>query len=182
MITTTNRLHDKQVNLLQTHFLNKQASSPLHAAVVRADDRLTPLDLHRAHEKELATEEEYINKVKSPTWPTPALLEPTTCRHRSVEQMAYKCRSVCRNRRLFNSNTGPSHTNEKLHEIRFGAARHWWAVQKMWKRTGDDPAHYCSMWAISTYLVCKKTRRRSKSYPPGTGRSSWTDWRQKSIL
>ena len=33
------RLHDKQVELLQTHFLNKQATSPLHAAVVKADDR-----------------------------------------------------------------------------------------------------------------------------------------------
>jgi hypothetical protein len=29
------RLHDKEVNLLQTYFLNKQTSSPLHAAVVK---------------------------------------------------------------------------------------------------------------------------------------------------
>jgi hypothetical protein len=58
------RLHDKQVKLLQTYFLNKQASMSLHAAVVRADDRLTPLDLHHAREKKLATEEEYINQVK----------------------------------------------------------------------------------------------------------------------
>jgi hypothetical protein len=58
------RLHDKQVKLLQTYFLNKQASSPLHAAVVKADDRLTPLDLHHAHEKELTTDEEYNNEVK----------------------------------------------------------------------------------------------------------------------
>ena len=35
------RLHDKQVKLLQTYFLNKQATSPLHAAVVKADDRYT---------------------------------------------------------------------------------------------------------------------------------------------
>jgi hypothetical protein len=33
----------------------------------------------------------------------------------------------------------------------------------MWKRTGDDPAHYCSMWAISTYWVYKKTRWHSES-------------------
>jgi hypothetical protein len=52
------RLHDKEVELLQTYFLTKQASSPLHAAFVRADDRLTPLDLHHAHETELATDEE----------------------------------------------------------------------------------------------------------------------------
>ena len=38
------RLHDKQVNLLQTYFLNKQVTSSLHAAVVKADDRCTPLD------------------------------------------------------------------------------------------------------------------------------------------
>jgi hypothetical protein len=32
-------LHDKQVKLLQTYFLNKQDSSPVHAAVVKVDDR-----------------------------------------------------------------------------------------------------------------------------------------------
>jgi hypothetical protein len=58
------RLHDKQVKLLQTYFLNKQASSPLHAAAVRAEDRLTPLDVHHAREEELATDEEYNNQVK----------------------------------------------------------------------------------------------------------------------
>ena len=39
------RLHDKQMKILQTYFLNKQVTSPLHAAVVKADDRYTPLDL-----------------------------------------------------------------------------------------------------------------------------------------
>ena len=58
------RLHDKQVKLLQTYFLNKQVRSPLHAAVVKADDRYTPLDLVRANENELATDEEYNNDVK----------------------------------------------------------------------------------------------------------------------
>jgi hypothetical protein len=60
------RLHDKQVKVLQTYFLNKQATSPLHAAVVRADDRYTPLELVRANENELATDEEYTsnNNVK----------------------------------------------------------------------------------------------------------------------
>ena len=58
------RLHDKQVKLLQTHFLNKQVTSPLHAAVVKADDKFTPLDLVRANENELATDEEYNNNVK----------------------------------------------------------------------------------------------------------------------
>jgi len=43
------RLHDKQGKLLQTHFLNKQVTSSLHAAVVKADDRCTPLDLVRAN-------------------------------------------------------------------------------------------------------------------------------------
>ena len=58
------RLHDKQVKFLQTYFLNKQATSPLHAAVVRADDRYTPLELVRANENELATDEEYNNNVE----------------------------------------------------------------------------------------------------------------------
>jgi hypothetical protein len=52
------------MKLLQTHFLNKQASSPLHTAQVKADDRYTPLDLFRTNENELATVEEYNNKVK----------------------------------------------------------------------------------------------------------------------
>jgi hypothetical protein len=58
------RLHDKQVKHLQTYFLNKQFKSPLHAAVVKVDDRYTPLDLFRANEHELATDEEYNNNVK----------------------------------------------------------------------------------------------------------------------
>ena len=57
------RLHDKQVKLLRTYFLNKQVTSPLHAAVVNADDRNTPLDLVRANENELTTDEEYNNNV-----------------------------------------------------------------------------------------------------------------------
>ena len=44
--------------------LNKQVTSSLHAAVVKADDRCTPLDLVRANANELATDEEYNNKVK----------------------------------------------------------------------------------------------------------------------
>jgi len=38
--------------------------------------------------------------------------------------MADKCEFVRQNRGLFNSNTGPSHTNKKLQEIYFEAARH----------------------------------------------------------
>jgi len=41
----TTRLRDKQVKLLQTYFLNKQITSSVHAAVLKADDRCTPLDL-----------------------------------------------------------------------------------------------------------------------------------------
>jgi ribosomal protein L37E len=63
-LTDRTRLHDKQVKLLQAYVLNKQATSPLHAAVVKANDRYTPLDLLRANENELATDEEYNNKVK----------------------------------------------------------------------------------------------------------------------
>jgi hypothetical protein len=37
--------------------------------------------------------------------------------------MAHKRGFVRRNRGLFNSNTGPSHTNKKLQEIYFEAAR-----------------------------------------------------------
>ena len=50
------------MKLLQTHFLNKQVTSSLHAAVVKADDRCTPLDLVRANANELPTNEEYNNK------------------------------------------------------------------------------------------------------------------------
>ena len=46
------RLHDKQVKVLQTYFLNKQVTSSLHAAVVKADDRCTPLDLVHANANE----------------------------------------------------------------------------------------------------------------------------------
>ena len=49
------------------------------------------------------------------------------CKHRSVEQMADKRGFVRRNRGLFNSNTGPRHTNKKLQEIYFEAGRHRWA-------------------------------------------------------
>jgi len=58
------RLHDKQVKLLHTHFLNKQVTSSLHAAVVKAYDRCTPLDLVHANANELPTDNEYNNKVK----------------------------------------------------------------------------------------------------------------------
>jgi hypothetical protein len=63
-LTDITRLHDKQEKLLQTYFLNKQVTSSLHAAVVNADDRCTPLDLVRANANELVTDEEYHNKVK----------------------------------------------------------------------------------------------------------------------
>jgi len=52
------QLHDKQVKLLPTHFLKKQATSPLDVAVTKADDRYTPLDLFRANENKLATDQE----------------------------------------------------------------------------------------------------------------------------
>jgi hypothetical protein len=58
------RLHDKQVKLLQTYFLNRQTSSPFHVAVAKADNKYTPLDLLRANENELTTDEEYNNKVR----------------------------------------------------------------------------------------------------------------------
>ena len=58
------RLHDKQVKLLQTYFLNKQVTSSLHAAVAKADNRCSPLDLVHANANEIATDEEYNNKVK----------------------------------------------------------------------------------------------------------------------
>jgi len=123
------RLRDKEVKLLQTYFLNKQITSSLHAAVVKADDRCTPLDLVRANANELATDEEYNNKVKRQWSQKPCTaairrLQPIICRHRGVEQMADKRGFVRRNRGLFNSNTGPSHTNKKLQEIYFETARH----------------------------------------------------------
>jgi hypothetical protein len=47
--------HDKQLKLLQIHFLNKPVTSSLHAAAVKADVRCTPLDLVRANSNELPT-------------------------------------------------------------------------------------------------------------------------------
>ena len=61
---------------------------------------------------------------ESLTWPTSVRSQPTICRHRCVEQMADKHGFVRRNRGLFNNNIGPSHTNKKLQEIYFGAAKH----------------------------------------------------------
>ena len=58
------RLHDKQVKILQTYFLSKQVTSPLHAAVVKADDRYTALDFVRASEDELTTDKECNNNFK----------------------------------------------------------------------------------------------------------------------
>ena len=72
-MTDVTPLHDKQ--LLQIYFLNKQATSPLYAAVVKAGDRYTPLDLLRANENELATDEEYNNKVKR-EWSQKSLTRP----------------------------------------------------------------------------------------------------------
>ena len=46
------------MKLLQTHFLKKQATSLLHAAVAKANDRYTPLDLFSANGNKLATDEE----------------------------------------------------------------------------------------------------------------------------
>jgi hypothetical protein len=63
-LTDITQLHDKQVWLLQTYFLNKQITSSLHAAVVQADERYTPLDLFRVNENEITTDKEYTNKVK----------------------------------------------------------------------------------------------------------------------
>jgi hypothetical protein len=45
-------------------FLKKQTTSPLHAAVVKADDRYTTLDLFRANRNELTSDEECNNEVK----------------------------------------------------------------------------------------------------------------------
>jgi hypothetical protein len=63
-MTDITRLHDKQVKLFQTYFLNRQTSSPLHAAAVKADNKYRPLDLLCANENELTTDEEYNNKVR----------------------------------------------------------------------------------------------------------------------
>jgi len=56
-------LRDKHLKLLQTYFLDKQVTTSLHAAAVKADDRCTPLDLVRANANEFPTGEEYNNKV-----------------------------------------------------------------------------------------------------------------------
>jgi hypothetical protein len=147
LLIDISRLHDKRVKLLQAYFLNKQAISSLHAAVMKADGRCTPLDLVRANANELPRDEEYNNKVRDngPKKPPSVRSQPTICRHRSVEQMADKSGFVRRNRGIFNSNTGPSHTKKKLQEIYFEAARYRIAMQKMWKRIRDNPTHYCSM-------------------------------------
>jgi hypothetical protein len=57
------RLHGKQAKILQTFLLNKEVTSSLHTAVVKADDSYTPLDFIRANANELPTDLEYNNKV-----------------------------------------------------------------------------------------------------------------------
>ena len=96
----------------------------------------------------------------------------TICRHRSIEQMTDKRLIVRRNRGLFNSNRGPSHTNKKVPEIYFEAARHQTAMQKMWQRIGDNPTHYCSMWATGSYRVCEETWWTGQHFPSETGYNS----------
>jgi len=106
-LSDVTRVHDKQVKLLQAYFLNKQVTSSLHAAAVKADDRCTPLDSVRANANELPTDEEHNNKVKR-HWSQKALhgrhphdlSQQYVCRHRSVEQMADKRGFVRRNRGL----------------------------------------------------------------------------------
>jgi hypothetical protein len=49
----------------------------------------------------------------------------------------------------------------------------------MWKRIGDNPTHYCSMWVTSIYRVCKGTCWTGQNYPSETGRSSRIDWLYK---
>jgi hypothetical protein len=55
-LTDITRLHDKQVKLFQIYFLNKQTTSPLRAAVVKADDIYTHHSIYFAQ-----------MKIKSPT-------------------------------------------------------------------------------------------------------------------
>jgi len=50
----------------------------LHFAVVKADDRYTPLDLVRANANELTTDEEYNNEVKRQWSPSPPKMTTTT--------------------------------------------------------------------------------------------------------
>jgi len=54
--------------------------SSLHVAVVKADDRCTPLDLVRANANELTTDEEYNNKVRDngPKKPCTAAIRMTS--------------------------------------------------------------------------------------------------------
>jgi hypothetical protein len=64
IIIMTTRLHDKQVKLLQTYFLNKQVTSPLNAALVKANDRYTPLDLVHANENKLTQMKNMLTQSK----------------------------------------------------------------------------------------------------------------------
>ena len=120
------RLYDKQVKLLQTYFLNKHVTSSLHAAVVKADDRCTPLDLVRANANELPTDEEYNNKVKR-QWSQKALhaRHPYDLSQQYVDIKASN--KWLTNTDLFVKTEGflttVSHTNKKLQEIYFEAAK-----------------------------------------------------------
>ena len=105
---------------------------------------------------------------ESLAWPPSAWPQPTISGHTNVEQMADKRGIVRWNRGLFNNNAGASHTDKKLQEIYFEAARHQWAVQKMWKRIGHNPTHYCSMWATGSCRVCKETWWTVQNYPSET--------------
>jgi hypothetical protein len=116
-LTEVARLHDKQVRLLQTYFLNKQITPPLHAAVVQADDRYTPLDLFHVNGNGLATDEEYTNKVRR-QWSQKALhrRHPYDLSQQRVDIEASNkwltnADLFAETEGFFNSNTRPSHTN-----------------------------------------------------------------------
>ena len=100
--------------------------SSLHAAVVKADDRCTPLDLFHANANELPTDEEYNNKVKR-QWSQKALHG-----HHPYD-LSQQCVDIeVLNKWLTNVNlfaktegflTTISHTNKKLQEMYSEAAK-----------------------------------------------------------
>jgi hypothetical protein len=102
--------------------LNNNNNNNNNNAVVRSDDSYTPLYFLHANENELATYEEYNNKVKK-QW-SPKLLHG-----RHLDDLSQKHVDIeASNKRLTSADlfakTGSSHTNKKLQEIYFEAAKH----------------------------------------------------------
>ena len=117
IIDITN-LHNKIIHALQEYFVTQKNDSFLHKAIVLADSKLTPLNLHHYDHDSLSSATEPPDKYQSwrqnNPWETSPRSGTALCRLGSVERLAFPWRFVCRNRGTDDSNPGSSHQHKKL--------------------------------------------------------------------